>query len=992
MRICAPRPWEGHDIDRPATPRNIAGLIALVLLLRLLWVPSAAAASQPTDAEDLLLSGTRQLTFEGRRSGEGYFNADATRMIFQSERDPANPFYRIYLMDLENGDVEAVSPAHGKSSCAWIHPDDRRVLYASTHDDPQARAKMKAEFDFRGSGKERRYSWDYDPKFEIYDQDLDSGRRRNLTTAPGYDAEGAYSPDGGKIVFASNRRAYQGGMSAEEKKIFEHDKSFMMDIYLMNADGSQVQRLTDSPGYDGGPFFSFDGRKIAWRRFSVDGSRAEIFTMDLATRSETQLTHMGVMSWAPFFHPSGEYLIFASNRQGFANFELYLVDADGTRDPVRVTYTDGFDGLPVFLPDGRRLAWTSNRAADGGSQLFIADWDHAEARRLLGLDEAGWPAVDGTRAGDRTRSAIVENDLRFHVGLLASDAMEGRMTGSDGAGRAGDYIAQAFKQFGLRPAGDDGTWFQSFRFTAGARPGSGNRLSVEGGADGAGLSLGTDWVPLALSRNGRVDATGVVFAGYGIVSPSADKVPAYDAYADLDVDGKWVMLLRHQPDAVPPEWRRHLLHYSDLAYKASVARQRGALGIIVVSGTPGVTGGSGLLAMKADANSATTSIAGISISDALASRLLSRAGHDLAALQAALDKGEHRRGFALGGVRVGADIDVERVQRQGRNVVGRLVASDGELPPLVIGAHIDHLGRGDSSGSLAKADERGRIHPGADDNASGVAAMLEVAQYLASLHEQRELGATRDILFAAWSGEELGMLGSSHFVDDRAGRDGLRVSAYLNMDMVGHLRDRLYLQGTGSSSVWAREIERRNVPVGLSIATMSDPYLPTDVTPFYVGGVPVLNAFTGAHEDYATPRDTPDRLNYEGIRDITRLMAGIGRSLARREDEPDYVEVSRKHSGISRKHLRAYLGTIPAYGQDESIKGVKLQGAVKHAPAEKAGIMDGDILVGLGGVEVETIHDFMGALSGLKVGEETGITVIRNGQRIELRVTPGSRD
>ena len=220
----------------------------------------------------------------------------------------------------------------------------------------------------------------------------------------------------------------------------------------------------------------------------------------------------------------------------------------------------------------------------------------------------------------------------------------------------------------------------------------------------------------------------------------------------------------------------------------------------------------------------------------------------------------------------------------------------------------------------------------------------------------------------------------------------IKVSAYLNMDMVGHLRDKVYLQGTGSSNTWSREIEQRNVPVGLPVATQSDPYLPTDATPFYMKGVPVLNAFTGAHENYSTPRDLPDQLNYDGIRDITRLMAGITRSLARAESEPDYQEVERKQSGLSRKHLRAYLGTIPAYGQEEEIVGVKLQGAVKGGPAETAGVKEGDILVGLSGVEIETIHDFMGALAGLKVGEKTTLIVLRDGKRIELEVVPGSRE
>jgi len=254
--------------------------------------------------------------------------------------------------------------------------------------------------------------------------------------------------------------------------------------------------------------------------------------------------------------------------------------------------------------------------------------------------------------------------------------------------------------------------------------------------------------------------------------------------------------------------------------------------------------------------------------------------------------------------------------------------------------------------------------------------------------------ARRDILFGAWSGEELGTLGSSHFVDRLAAGGDLsgKVSAYLNMDMIGHLDEKLYLQGTGSSPAWASEIERRNVPIGLSIATQADPYLPTDSTPFYLQGVPVLNVFTGAHEDYSTPRDTADQLNYEGIRDVARLMAGIARSLAHNVEQPEYVAVERRASGLSRRHLRAYLGTIPAYGQEQDIIGVRLQGAIKGAPAERAGVRNGDILIGLAGVEIETVHDFMNALGGLRVGEATELKILRDGRPLTLSVTPAARE
>ncbi len=342
----------------------------------------APEASRTEGREELLLTDISQLTFAGRRAGEGYFSADGTRLVFQSERQADNPFYQIYLMDLETGDTERVSPGFGKTTCAWIHPDGRQVLFSSTHLDPQARQKQKAELEFRASGQQRRYSWDYDEYYDIFVRDGEQYRR--LTTARGYDAEGSFSPDGQWVVFASNRRAYDGSMTKEEARAFAIDPAALMDIYLMRADGSDVQRLTTAPGYDGGPFFSPDGKRIVWRRFGKHGATAEIFTMNRDGSDKKQITRQGVMSWAPYYHPSGQYIIYTNNLNGFDNFELYIVDSEGESEPVRVTNADGFDGLPVFSPDGKQVYWTRRSSGDKG-QIFRARWNHPLALKKLGL-------------------------------------------------------------------------------------------------------------------------------------------------------------------------------------------------------------------------------------------------------------------------------------------------------------------------------------------------------------------------------------------------------------------------------------------------------------------------------------------------------------------------------------------------------------------------------------------------------------------------------
>jgi Tol biopolymer transport system component len=337
--------------------------------------------AQVQPPERTFLTRIRRLTVEGRRAGEGYWSPDGRQLVFQSEREVGNPFYQIYLMDMRTGDVERMSPGVGKTTCSFINPETGDVLFSSTHHDPRSRELQEEELKFRASGQERRYAWDYDAEMEIYVRNRKTGALRRLTNRRGYDAEASYSPDGQWIVFSSTRDAYDRALPAKEQKQLEVDPSYFGEIYIMraDADGSGVRRLTTVPGYDGGPFFSPDGKRIIWRRFDEAGLIADIWTMNVDGTDQRKITDFGAMSWAPYIHPSGQYVIFASNKLGFENFELFLVDIEGRKEPVRVTYTDGFDGLPVPSPDGRQLAWTSNRAGGREGQIFLADWNHESA-------------------------------------------------------------------------------------------------------------------------------------------------------------------------------------------------------------------------------------------------------------------------------------------------------------------------------------------------------------------------------------------------------------------------------------------------------------------------------------------------------------------------------------------------------------------------------------------------------------------------------------
>ncbi len=955
-------------------------------------VAALAEAEKPNiENEKLLISKKRQLTFSGKRSGEGYFSADGKAMIFQSEREASNPFYQIYHLDLEYGDIHRITPGHGKTTCAWIHPIDDKVMFASTQDDPEIMQKQQKELDFRASGKSRRYSWDYDENYDIFESSTAGGSYKNLTNTKGYDAEGAYSPDGKHIVFASNRLAYSKELSARDKALFEKDKSYMMDIYIMNSDGTEVKQLTEHAGYDGGPFFSADGKRICWRRFAPNGATAEIYSMNLDGSDKQQLTRLGVMSWAPYFHPSGEYLIFATNLHGFANFELYLVHASGKGEPKRVTHCEGFDGLPVFSPDGKQLSWTSKRGSDRKSQIFLANWDHEAALKLIKEDSKD-EYFERVPTPPTEHNSITSEELKYHIDYLASDELEGRYTATEGEKLATAYAAKALASYGFDPAGDNNSYYYHFEFTAGVDLGIANSIVLHGDK-AKSFKVDTDWRPLAFSKVGEIDPTEIVFAGYGLVVPAQGDVEEYDSYVHLDVKDKWVMVFRYLPEDISDKQRQHLSRSASLRYKAMLARERGAKGLLIVSG-PNSNVRNQLPRLSIDATLAGTSMAVLALTDETADSILKASNKSLQKLQDGLDQGQMSMGFQLKGPKLSATIDIQQEKKQGRNVIARFKSDYPDAAPLMIGAHIDHLGYGSHGKSLGV--EKNTIHHGADDNASGVASCLEIAQAISSEIKSGRLKAKRDIIVALWSGEEIGLLGSNDYTNKLLPKKAepgspRKLAAYVNLDMVGRLEESLVLQGIGSSPTWVEEIEQRNVPVGLNITLQKDAYLPTDATPFYLKGIPILSAFTGAHKDYHTPRDTADKINTEGHYDITKLIFLISRSLMQREALIPYQSMKKPDSLKKRGMMRAYLGTIPDYSSGDT-KGVLLSGVSKSGPADKAGVKGGDIIIGLGGKKIENIYDYTYAIETLKIGKENGIKIQRGDKVLNFKITPGSRE
>ena len=575
----------------------------------------------------------------------------------------------------------------------------------------------------------------------------------------------------------------------------------------------------------------------------------------------------------------------------------------------------------------------------------------------------------------------VATATRAHVDFLASDKLEGREAGSTGERLAADYIAAQLTRIGARPLPGRADMFMPFEFTAGSRDG-GSRVTI------AGRSFTAPQVR-ALSFSDDAEVTGpAVFAGYGIVVPEAQNF-GYDSYATLDVKDKIVVVLRYFPEDADQQTRAILARYSDLRYKAMAARQRGARAMLVVTGPRSPNPGE-LVPMTFDTAIAGSGIPAASVTSAVADVLFA-SGKPLRDAQQELDTGNpHAAGFDLSGVTVTLTTSVVRERKTARNLVAYLPATTPNVtaakPWVVIGAHYDHLGHGDRGTSLAGRDEAGGIHHGADDNASGTAAVLAAADALAKFSQPRR----RHILIALWSAEEIGLVGSNAFVTAPPVPLG-EIAAYFNFDMVGRMQDnKLIVQASGSSPVWGRLIERANVAAGFDLAVQPDPYLPTDSASFNQAGVVTLNFTTGAHPDYHKPSDTSDKINYEDLDRIVAMAASIIRSLADAEDAPQFTKVDQPAlRGGTVAGLRVTTGTIPDYATE--VKGLLLGGVTGGGPAEQAGLMKGDVIIEIAGQGIANIYDYTYALELLKVNQPVKVVYTRNGERRETMLTPVGR-
>ena len=565
------------------------------------------------------------------------------------------------------------------------------------------------------------------------------------------------------------------------------------------------------------------------------------------------------------------------------------------------------------------------------------------------------------------RKPAVEKILRRDVEALASPKMEGRLAGSPGGRLAVAYIAGEFKKTGLVPAPGLKDYFQSLSFTTSVTLDPGNSVAIKVKDSRAEGIPDRDFLPASFSDDCSLQEIGVVFAGFGIKS----KEPARDDYASLDVKGKVVIVLRGGPDGEDPKSK--YAAYLSARYKASIAKELGAAALLVAGAS---SEDDDLPKLRTGAVAGSAGLPVISIKRSLLESMLRPSAKTIPTVSELQKPGS----FEIGDARISLMVKLRRDRSEAPNVLGFLPATAKTKETVVIGAHWDHLGTG-IEGSLA--EKWGQVHPGADDNASGVAGMLELARELAKLPIRN-----RNLLFMAFAAEELGGLGSAYFTKN-AVPPLEDLVAMVNLDMIGRLRDKkLVVNGSGTSSFWKDAANASNID-GLTLSFHEDGYGASDHSNFYAHGIPVLFFFTGAHGQYHLPDDKPDTLNYEGEASIVALVNRVAVKLLNAPTRPDYIKTDASGPSGGGRNFQVYVGTVPDF-TDET-KGFKVLSVRAKSPAESAGIKAGDLMVQLGEKRIENIYDYTYALQEYKPGQTVNVTAIRDGARVILSLTFGKR-
>lgn len=946
MVVYADRSHEAGVHYQAMTVERFSGCIALAWILTACAACGGRAASTTTtgqgddspgndlrDPREVHLANLVQLTRDQGENAEAYWSFSGQELIFQSSRAP-HACDQIYRMSATSpGAAEQVSSGKGRTTCAYFMPGDEHVVYASTHSGGD---ECPAPPDHSQG-----YVWPLFADYEIYQAKRDGSELRNLTDQPGYDAEATVCPVDGSIIFTSTR---------------DGD----LELYRMDADGGNVVRLTFTPGYDGGAFFSQDCEQIVWRASRPQGAeleeykalldqnlvrpgKLELFVANADGSDARQVTHLGAASFAPYLHPSGQRILFSTNYgdAGGREFDIWAIDTDGT-DLERITFSPGFDGFPMFSPDGRKLAFASNRgqAKDGQTDVFVADWVEGQVQS------------EPDRAADRVHADIV---------WLAADDREGRGIGTQGIDAAADWLGGRFEELGAQGGMKDGSFFQSFEAPTAVTVGKGTVLTI-----GRQRVPDQAFVPLGFSAQGKVSGR-TVAVGHGVVAKRLD----YDDYGRRSVKGKVVVVQRFTPKGAPfdsPELERA---YGDIHRKAKAARERGAVALIVVDAAAGKNGKSG----KAGKDGADP--------EAPLPRLEERDLSQEVGIPVIAIEREYGQKLLAGSFPVAISVDLEVVRKPTRNVVGVIRAGQGGGDgAVIIGAHYDHLGFG---GADSLEPDQRAPHNGADDNASGTAALIEIGRQLAEKRDQ----LARDVYLVGFSAEERGLVGSKYFVSNLPeGLSTKSIAAMINLDMVGRMRkNRVAVLGTDTADGWQELVAPACMAAGITCdMPQHGGFGPSDHSSFYTEGVPILYLTTGNHTDYHKTTDDTECVHAGGTARIALATAGIALAVANRDERLVHKQVAPAlPMGGDRRSFNASLGTIPNYVDDKP--GVLLDGARPGGAAHKAGLAKGDRIVRIGNSDVRNVRELMYVLQDASPGQSAEVVYMRGGKTMKTLVT-----
>jgi hypothetical protein len=573
-----------------------------------------------------------------------------------------------------------------------------------------------------------------------------------------------------------------------------------------------------------------------------------------------------------------------------------------------------------------------------------------------------------------------------HVKFLASPDLEGRGNGSSGLDEAAEYIAKHFGTAGLEPAGDAGTYFQRFDMVTGLSLQPGNAVALNAGSSRVDFEIGRDY--RLISTSGEPSAPGsalpVVFAGYGISAPSL----RYDDYAGIDVSGKAILIFTHEPQEDDPrsafEGQTNSLH-ATMIRKVEVARARGARAMLVIDDPNHRPAVDGYRRWLRDPQAEEYGLPVFYLSRdrvqrALGTRL------NLENVSDEIDRDLEPKSRALGDITVTAVDRTVKTRRPVRNVIGIVRGSDPALQAeaVIVGAHYDHLGR---SGRFSMSQSgTGQIHHGADDNASGTAAVIEMAK--AAVATRRDF--RRSVVFMAFAGEEHGLLGSSYYVNHPSVPLDQTI-AMINLDMVGRTGGRILVDGLANAPAIEEDLKAAESSSSLAMkALRGGPGAgSSDDATFLLRKIPAINFFSGFHSDYHRPSDTWEKIDAAGGAAVADLALALTRQLANRATRPPFVEtVQQDHQSSGSvgavSGYGPYFGSVPDFGGDGD--GVKFAEVRSGSPAAKAGFRGGDVMVSFGGTAIKTLYDFTFALRDKKPGDKIDVTVLRDGKPVTATV------